>query len=271
MNGVAGQKPVLVIAGSDPSGGAGIEADIKTITALGAYAATAITALTVQDTEGISEVYPIPADFVGRQLTMLLADIGADAIKIGMLGSAEMVRVVALTLEVSAPGVPIVLDPVLASSSGTALLEPEGLEALRTILLPMASIVTPNLAEAAALTGRDVTTLEDMKAAAEALVARGCGAALVTGGHLEGDRIFDVLFDADGVTVFEDQRIDSRHTHGTGCTLSSAIAGGLAERKPLGTAVTEARQFVRRAITAAPGLGRGQGPLGHAAAGRRQD
>lgn len=271
MTMAAGNRPVLVVGGSDPSGGAGIEADIKTVTALGAYAMTAITALTVQDTEGISEIHAVPAGFVGRQLRTLLADIDAEAIKIGLLGSAEMVNVVALALQEAAAGVPIVLDPVLSSTNGTALLEPDGLHSLMTTLLPMASLVTPNLDEAAALTGRPVKTLEDMQAAAEALVGMGAGAALVTGGHLAGDELFDVLLDADGITTYEDRRIDSRHTHGTGCTLSSAIAAGLAVGKSLQEAVAEARRFVRRAIAAAPGLGSGKGPLGHAAAGRDDD
>jgi hydroxymethylpyrimidine/phosphomethylpyrimidine kinase len=268
MTPAAGHRPVLVIAGSDPSGGAGVEADIKTITALGAYAMTAITALTVQDTQGISEIHGIPAAFVGQQLYKLLADIGADAIKIGMLGSAEMVKVVAVGLQEAAAGVPIVLDPVLAATSGTKLLEPEGLDSLKTTLLPMASLITPNLDEAAALTGREVRTLEDMKGAARALVEMGAGAVLVTGGHLEGDTIFDLLLVAGKIKIYEDRRIDSRHTHGTGCTLSSAIAAGLADGKSLEEAVAEARAFVRRAIAAAPELGSGRGPLGHAGAGR---
>lgn len=264
-------RPVLVIAGSDPSGGAGIEADIKTLTALGAYAMTAITVLTVQDTEGITEIHAVPAGFVGRQLRTLLADIGPQAIKIGLLGSARMVDAVALALQEAAAGVPIVLDPVLKATSGMALLEPAGLHSLIKTLLPMASLVTPNLDEAAALTGRPVKTLEDMQAAAEALVGMGAAAALVTGGHLEGDQLFDVLLDADGIKTYEDRRLDSRHTHGTGCTLSSAIAAGLAVGKSLPVAVGEARQFVRRAIVAAPGLGSGRGPLGHAGAGPGND
>ncbi len=260
---------VLIVAGSDSGGGAGIQADIKTVTALQGYAATAITALTVQDTKGVTEIHAVPAGFVGRQLRTLLADIGAQAVKIGLLGSAEMVDVVALALQEAAAGVPIVLDPVLSSTSGTALLEPDGVHSLMTTLLPMASLVTPNLDEAAALTGRPVRTLEDMQAAAEALVGMGAGAALVTGGHLEGDELFDVLLDADGIRTYEGRRIDSRHTHGTGCTLSSAIAAGLAVGKSLSEAVAEAREFVRRAIAAAPGLGSGRGPLGHAGAGRK--
>lgn len=271
MTVAAGPRPVLVIAGSDPSGGAGIEADIKTLTALGAYAMTAITALTVQDTQGISEIHAVPAGFVGRQLRRLLADIGAEAIKIGLLGSAGMVDAVAVALRESARGVPIVLDPVLHSTSGTALLEPDGLRSLITTLLPMARLVTPNLDEAAALTGRPVRTLEDMQTAAEALLGMGAGAALVTGGHLEGDALFDVLLEAGGMRIYEGRRIDSAHTHGTGCTLSSAIAAALAAGKSLPEAVAEAREFVRRAITKAPGLGRGKGPLGHAAAGRPKD
>ena len=271
MSSAAGPRPVLIIAGSDPSGGAGIEADIKTVTALGAYAMTAITAVTVQNTAGITEIHGIPAAFVGQQLYTLLGDIAAEAIKIGMLGSAEMVNVVALALKESAAGIPLVLDPVLASTSGTALLDPDGLDRLKSTLLPMASLVTPNLDEAAALTGRQVRTLDEMKRAAAALVEMGARAALVTGGHLAGERLFDVLLEAQGRRIFEDRRLDSRNTHGTGCTLSTAIATELAGGKPLAEAVASAREFVRRAIVAAPDLGSGRGPLGHAGAGQADD
>ncbi|MEE8371302.1 MAG: bifunctional hydroxymethylpyrimidine kinase/phosphomethylpyrimidine kinase [Sphingomonadales bacterium] len=258
---------VLAIAGSDPSGGAGIEADIKTITALGGFAATAITAITLQDTHGVHDIRYMDPVFVGRQIEAVMADIGADCIKIGMLGSADMVRAVAGALKEAAAGIPVVLDPVLASTRGQDFLGAEALEDLTTLLLPAASLLTPNIHEAQALTGLEIGSAEDMQPAALALIEMGAGAVLLKGSHLPGPTITDLLIWADGSRVFEAPRIDSKNTHGTGCTLASAVATGLAFGLPLESAASTARDFVRRAIELAPGLGGGDGPLGHAAAG----
>lgn len=264
----AGQERILIIAGSDPSGGAGIEADIKTVTLFGAYAATAITALTVQDTTGVAGIHAVPPAFVKRQIETVLADIGAEAVKIGMLGQKEMVCAVAAVLGDCPPDVPVVLDPVLAATSGAALMEADGLEALKGKLIPRARLVTPNVDEAAALTGLAITSPEEAERAGRALLAMGAKAALVTGGRYGEDTITDLLVEADGATAFEDPLIDSRNTHGTGCTLASGIAVGLARGEGLEDAVRAARAFVRRAIEAAPGYGSGYGPMGHAAADR---
>lgn len=267
MSGPSVRGRVLAIAGSDPSGGAGIEADIKTITALGGFAATAITAITLQDTHGVHDIRYMDPVFVGRQIEAVMADIGADCIKIGMLGPADMVRAVAGALKVAAAGIPVVLDPVLASTRGQNLLEAEALADLTTLLLPSASLLTPNIHEAETLTGLRIGSAEDMRQAALALIEMGAGAVLLKGSHLPGPTITDLLVWADGSRVFEAPRIDSKNTHGTGCTLASGVAAGLAFGLPLEGAVGKARDFVRRAIEQAPGFGGGDGPLGHAAAG----
>jgi len=220
---------VLVVAGSDSGGGAGIQADIKTITALGGYAATAITALTAQNTRGVHEIVPVPAAFVARQMEVVLEDIGADCIKTGMLFSAEVIDAFARAKERHASGVPLVVDPVMIAKGGAALLRPEAQAMLKLRLLPVAALVTPNAPEAAALTGLPVQSVDDMARAADGILALGAGAVLVKGGHLPGDDVVDLLRTADGLEErFESTRIDTRHTHGTGCTLASAIATGVA-------------------------------------------
>lgn len=255
---------VLIVAGSDSGGGAGIQADIKTVTALGGYAATAITALTAQDTTGVHGVHPVPTDFIALQMSLVLADIGADAIKTGMLGNAATIETVAGALASHAAAVPLVLDPVMVAKGGASLLDPAAVGALRDRLLPRAFVVTPNLPEAAALTGRSLTGPDDMEAAGRDLLAMGARAALVKGGHLEGAEVVDVLVTAGGVQRFSGPRIESRSTHGTGCTLASAIACSLAQGMALPAAVARARAYVARAIATAPGFGRGHGPLNHA-------
>ncbi|MGC8531807.1 MAG: bifunctional hydroxymethylpyrimidine kinase/phosphomethylpyrimidine kinase [Acidiphilium sp.] len=254
---------VLAIGGSDSGGGAGIEADIKTITALGGYALTAITAVTVQDTRAVHQIVPIAPDVVARAIRVGLADIGADAIKIGMLGSSAMVAAVADALAGWATHVPIVLDPVLAASTGVSLLAADALTELRTRLMPLARLVTPNLAEAALLSGMIVNDVEQAQAAALALA--GPCAILVKGGHLTGTDLVDVLVRNGAVLRFSGERIITKAGHGTGCTLASAIAVGLAEGLDLGAAIERARRFLRAALAAAPGFGAGAGPLGHAA------
>jgi hydroxymethylpyrimidine/phosphomethylpyrimidine kinase len=255
---------VLIVAGSDSGGGAGIQADIKAVTAMGAFAATAITALTAQNTEGVHGVVAIEPAFIAQQIEVVLGDIGADALKTGMLHSAEVIATVASSLKKHAPGVPLVVDPVMIAKGGHRLLLSEAEAALRDTLLPMAALLTPNLPEAEVLVGFPVRVEADMKRAAERLLALGAKAVLMKGGHLEGERIVDLLLHDGRVERFEDRRIASRSTHGTGCTLASAIAAGLAQKMSLLDAVTRARAYVREAIATAPGFGRGHGPLNHA-------
>lgn len=255
---------VLIVAGSDSGGGAGIQADIKAVTAMGGFAATAITALTAQNTEGVHGVVAVEPAFIAQQIEVVLTDIGADALKTGMLHSAEVIGTVVATLARHAPGVPLVVDPVMVAKGGHRLLLTEAEAALRETLLPMAAVVTPNLPEAEVLAGFPVRDEADMRRAAERLVALGARAVLLKGGHLEGDRVIDLLLHDGRIERFEDARIASRHTHGTGCTLASAIAAGLAQGMSLVDAVRRARAYVRDAIATAPGFGRGHGPLNHA-------
>jgi hydroxymethylpyrimidine/phosphomethylpyrimidine kinase len=253
---------VLVIAGSDSGGGAGIQADIKTVTALGGYAATAITAVTVQDTLGVKAVHPIPADMVEAQARAVLDDLGADAIKTGMLGETDVVEAVARVL--SAASVPVVIDPVMFSTSGSVLLDPAALEAFRAVMIPLASVITPNAPEAQTLTGVEVASLEGQRRAAGALLELGAQAVLVKGGHVSGPIVTDLLATAQGEAMFEHPRLDTRHTHGTGCTLASACAVGLAQGLTLAAAVERAIAYTTEAIERAPGFGSGAGPLDHA-------
>ena len=255
---------VLVIAGSDSGGGAGIQADLKTISMLDAYAATAITALTAQNTEGVFGVLPIPPDFIRRQIEVVLDDIGADVIKTGMLHDAAVIEAVAAVLKEHAAALPLVVDPVMAAKGGARLIEPEAIDALKRLLIARAEIVTPNLPEAEILCGATIGDVSEMRTAGETLLGLGCRAALVKGGHLLGETVSDVLVTRGGAKVWESPRITTRHTHGTGCTLASAIAAGLAQGLHVEAAVDRARSYVERAIAGAPGLGRGHGPLDHA-------
>lgn len=254
---------VLVIAGSDSGGGAGLQADIKTITALGGYAATAVTAITVQNTIGVQDVMVVPPEIIRSQIEAVLSDIGADAIKIGMLGTEDTIGAVRDSLSGISADVPIILDPVMVATSGDRLLDENAINLLKLELLPMAEIVTPNIHEAAALLGREVETPEQMIAAADELRGLGPRHALVTGGDLDGDTLFDALATDEGVCLFKSGRIDTTSTHGTGCTLASAIAVSRAQGFTIEDAVDRARSFVRQAIMAAPGLGHGHGPLDH--------
>jgi len=258
----AHQGRVLVIAGSDSGGGAGIQADIKTITALGGYAATAITAVTVQNTLGVTGVHPIPLEIIAAQARAVLDDIGADAIKTGMLGDVGVVETVAAALDYS-KGIPAVIDPVMIAKGGASLLADAAIGAVKSLMIPRAALLTPNAPEAAALTGLSVETTDDLRRAGEALLAMGARAVLMKGGHIDGDRMIDVLMTPAGETTFEGERIDTRHTHGTGCTLASACATGLAQGLPLEQAVARAWNYVHEAMLHAPGLGQGHGPLDH--------
>ncbi len=253
---------VLTVAGSDSSGGAGIQADLKTIAALGAYGASAITAVTVQNTEGVSRIFPVPPDVVAGQLDAVLEDIGADCIKLGMLGSADTVRAVAKVLA-RYPNIPLVVDPVMVATSGDRLLDQDAVEILKADIILRARVVTPNAREVAELTGLQVRTLSDLAAAARALVALGAGTVVATGGDMAGDTVIDVLATGDGVEEMASPRIDTTSTHGTGCTFASAIAVGLAQNMTTRAAVGRARAYVHEAIRLAPGYGRGQGPLNH--------
>ena len=260
----------LTIAGSDSGGGAGIQADLKTFAALGCYGSSAITALTVQNTLRVSEIFAVPPHLVVAQVDAVLSDIGADAIKLGMLHSADTVAVVADAL-VRWAGRPVVLDPVMVATSGDALFEGAAVSALRQLLLPLATIVTPNLPEAAMLLARPVVERGDMETAARDIVALGAGAVLLKGGHLpEGETIADVLVTRSPrggleATWFESPRIDTSNTHGTGCTLAAAIAAGLARGAPLNRAVAEARDYLQGALLAGASyrLGSGHGPVHH--------
>jgi hydroxymethylpyrimidine/phosphomethylpyrimidine kinase len=255
---------VLIIAGSDSGGGAGIQADIKTVTMLDAFAMTAITALTAQNTNGVFGVLPIAPDFIRQQIEVVLDDLGADAVKTGMLHDQAVIETVAAVLADRAAKVPLVLDPVMVAKGGAPLIEPGAIDALKQVLVPRAAVLTPNLPEAEILTGQMIDSVDAMKRAAEALLALGCRATLLKGGHLDGPVVHDILVTAAGIREWENPRIDSRHTHGTGCTLASAIAAGLAQGLAIESAVDRARNYVRRAIETAPGFGQGHGPLDHA-------
>lgn len=253
---------MLIIAGSDSGGGAGVQADIKTVTALGGYAASAITAVTVQNTTGVFGVHEIPAEVVEAQARAVLADIGADAVKTGMLGPAATVEAVARVLD-EAAGVPAVIDPVMIAKGGEALLETMAVQAVLDLLVPRAALLTPNAPEAEALTGIAVGDLDGQRRAGEALLRAGARAVLMKGGHVPGETVLDLLLTPDGETAFEAPRLETRHTHGTGCTLASACATGLAQGLPLTDAVARARAYVLEAIRRAPGFGAGHGPLDH--------
>ncbi len=253
---------VLIIAGSDSGGGAGIQADIKTVTALGGFATTAVTAITVQNSLGVFGVHPIPLEIVTAQARAVLDDIGADAIKTGMLGTVAMVETVCALLD-SEPDLPAIIDPVMIAKGGHPLLEAQGIAAIRDLLVPRAGLLTPNAPEAAALTGLTVETFDDLRRAGDALMRLGAKAVLMKGGHLAGDQVTDLLITPDGETLLQGPRIHSRHTHGTGCTLASACAVGLAQGMALPKAVERARLYVIEAMARAPGYGAGHGPLDH--------
>jgi hydroxymethylpyrimidine/phosphomethylpyrimidine kinase len=252
---------ILIIAGSDSGGGAGIQADIKTVAMLGGHPMTAVTAVTAQNTLGVTNVHPVPAEMILSQIEAVIGDIGVDAVKIGMIGGAFAAQQVAARLErlkAEQPGLPIVFDPVMVSTSGSALADEPTIDAFGR-LMDVATIATPNLPELGRLTSE-----EDPVAAALHLVgAHGC-AVLIKGGHDEGDALADALIEEDNMTSWQGQRIETTSTHGTGCTLASAIAFFLAGGASLADAVAEAREFVRVALHDAPGLGQGAGPLGHA-------
>lgn len=255
---------VLIIAGSDSGGGAGIQADIKTVTALGGYAMTAITALTAQNTLGVHAVHPVPRDFLDSQIRAVMDDLGADVIKTGMLHDQATIDGVLDLMHGAGQGVPLVVDPVMVAQSGHRLLDEEAVTYLARRLLPCAAVMTPNRPEAEVLLGRPIPDRDAMLAAARELHARWGAAVLLKGGHMDGDTVCDVLTDHQGRTAaYDHQRVDTRHTHGTGCTLASAVAAGLARGLDLEKAVATARAYVLEAVRTAPGFGQGGGPVNH--------
>jgi len=255
-------RRVLIIAGSDPSGGAGIQADLKAVTCLGGYAMTAITALTVQNTQGVSDVMAVPEALIAAQAQACLSDIGADAIKTGMLGTSTVVETVAAIID-SAPGLFTVIDPVMVAKGGHALLADEAVSAILSLLVPRAGLLTPNAPEATVLTGMEVTDEASQRRAGEALLRAGAKAVLMKGGHIEGDEVIDWLLTPEDETRYVSARVDTQHTHGTGCTLASACATLNADERALSESVELARDYVLGAILMAPGLGQGHGPLRH--------
>ena len=256
-------KRILTVAGSDSGGGAGIQADLKTITVLGAYGMSAITALTAQNTVGVKGVYPVPVEFIRLQMEAVLSDIGADAAKTGMLATPEIVEAVAEELKRFKVDL-LVVDPVMVAKSGDALLAEEARATLKKILLPLATLVTPNLPEASVLTGFPVHDLESMKEAARAIRDMGPRYVLIKGGHLEKEAL-DVLFDGEKFQAYEAPRLSNRNTQGTGCTFASAIAAGLAKGLSVPDAVKRAKEYITEAIRSGPEIGSGHGPANHLA------
>ena len=254
---------ILIIAGSDSGGGAGIQADIKAVTALGGYAMTAITALTAQNTQGVEDVMPVPEAFIAAQMQAVLPDLGADCVKTGMLHSPEVIDTVAEGLEALASAVPLVVDPVMVAQSGDRLVSDAALHRLRERLIPRARLITPNIPEAEALLGQTISHARDMPAAAVALRDLGCEAVLLKGGHLAGDVLVDVLASPAGVIERRHPRIDTTSDHGTGCTLASAIAEGIGRGLALEAAVERGRAYLQTALETAVPLGTGHGPVNH--------
>jgi hydroxymethylpyrimidine/phosphomethylpyrimidine kinase len=255
---------VLICAGSDSSGGAGIQADIKAVTALGGFASTALTALTAQNTVGVHGIHEVPLEFVDQQIRVVLDDIGADCIKTGMLHGEGVIRTVIAALDATAAGVSLVVDPVMVAKGGHKLLDPAALGALRDELLPRARLVTPNIPEAELLTGMGIHDVDGMRRAADHLLTLGPDAVLLKGGHMDGDELTDLLVTPEGCQAFTGPRLATRHTHGTGCSMASATAAGIAQDLELSEAVARARDYVHLAILTAPGFGAGHGPLNHA-------
>lgn len=252
----------LTIAGSDSGGGAGIQADLKTFQAFGVFGTSAITAVTAQNTIGVQAIHPIPIEIVRSQIDSVAEDLRPAAVKSGMLATAELVSAVARAIRDHALE-NYVLDPVMVSTSGHRLLAQDAERALAAELVPLATLVTPNLHEARILTGLPVDSLEGMRSAAEALLRMGAGAALVKGGHMEGGEIVDLFWDGEAELTLRKPKLDTPHTHGTGCTLSAAAAAALAQGLSLPDATNQAVAFVARAIGTAPGLGSGHGPVNH--------
>ena len=260
--GEAPRPRALTIAGSDSGGGAGIQADLKTFSAFGVYGASAITAITAQNTVGVRAVFEIPAEIVAAQIDAVLDDIGADAAKTGMLSSAPIIEAVADRLRARSFA-PLVVDPVMVAKSGDTLLRPEAMRALVELVLPMATVITPNAPEATVLSGVEVRDAASAREAARRIHALGPALVIVKGGHLDGERSDDLLFDGRSFEILSGRRIDTPHTHGTGCTFSAAIAACLARGMEPIAAAREARAYLQGAIEHAEPLGAGRGPVNH--------
>jgi len=256
------KSKILIIAGSDSSGGAGIQADIKTVTALGSYAMTAITAVTAQNTRGVKKITPIPTKNIQKQITMVLDDIGANGVKIGMLHNTSIIKCVYSILR-KYKLKNIVLDPVMISKSGTKLINNSSIRYLKKLLLPMSNLVTPNIPEAEALTGYSISNKKEMIKAAKKILNMGSENVLLKGGHLKNKMIFDILATKQGIKVFTKRKIRTKNTHGTGCTLSSALATCLSQKKNIVKSCEISIRYVDKAIASAPGYGKGFGPLNH--------
>ena len=253
---------VLIIAGSDSGGGAGIQADIKTVTALGSYAMTAVTAVTAQDTKGVKKITPISTKNVQKQITMVLDDIGSDAVKIGMLHNSSIVKCVYSILK-KYKLKNIVLDPVMVAKGGAKLIDNSSIVYLKKLLLPLSNIITPNIPEAEILTGYSISNKEDMIKAAKKILNMGSKNVLLKGGHLKNKMIFDILASKKGIRIFSKKNIKTKNTHGTGCTLSSALATCLSQKKNVLKSCKISLKYVDQAIVSAPGYGKGFGPLNH--------
>ena len=256
------KSKILIIAGSDSSGGAGIQADIKTVTAFGSYAMTAITAVTAQNTKGVKKITPIPTQSVQKQITMILDDIGADGVKIGMLHNASIIKCVYSILK-KYKLKNIVLDPVMVAKGGTKLINNSSIKYLKKLLLPLSNLVTPNIPEAEVLIGSPISNKKDMIEAAKIILNMGSKNVLLKGGHLKSKMICDILATKKGIKVFSKRKIKTKNTHGTGCTLSSALATCLSQKKNIFKSCKISLNYVYQAITYAPGYGKGYGPLNH--------
>ena len=256
------KSKILIIAGSDSSGGAGIQADIKTVTVLGSYAMTAITAVTAQNTKGVKKITPIPTKNVQKQITMILDDIGADGVKIGMLHNASIIKCVYSILK-KYKLKNIVLDPVMVAKGGTKLINNSSIKYLKKLILPLCNLVTPNIPEAEVLIGSSISNKKDMIEAAKKILNMGSKNVLLKGGHLKSKMICDILATKKGIKVFSKRKINTKNTHGTGCTLSSAFATCLSQKKNIFKSCKISLNYVNQAITYAPGYGKGYGPLNH--------
>ena len=255
---------VLICAGSDSGGGAGIQADIKTVTALGGFATTAITALTAQNTMGVSSIIEVPINFLLEQIRVVLSDLGADCIKTGMLHNVQVIEAVSEAIEKDGGKKYLVVDPVMVAKGGQELLEPSALHALKSHMIIRADLLTPNIPEAELLTGIEISDIDTMRRAAHAILEMGSKAVLLKGGHLKDETLTDILVTKDAEKTYSGPRLLTKHTHGTGCSMASAVATGIAQGKTLEMAVQRARAYVFTAIKTAPQFGKGHGPLNHA-------
>ena len=255
---------VLICAGSDSGGGAGIQADIKTVTALGGFASTAITALTAQNTMGVSSIFEVPINFLLEQIRVVLSDLGADCIKTGMLHNEGVIEAISEAIEKGGNEKYLVVDPVMVAKGGHKLLELSALDALKSYMITRADLLTPNIPEAELLTGSEVNNIDTMRRAAHVILEMGSKAVLLKGGHLKGETLTDILVTKDNEKIYSGPRLLTKHTHGTGCSMASAVATGVAQGNTLEMAVERAREYVFTAIKTAPQFGKGHGPLNHA-------